>query len=526
MRIFDILANSAAVYPGNIAVRHDGRSMNYRELYESAVGLGKYLETLRLPPDTRAAILFENCAEYLIAFFAVFRAGLVAVPLDTSLPPEKINAILIDSQAEILLCQAKFERHLDRMMGDTPPIKFIITERKLQRPPETVVGATLEEILSDPNLKDKIFPEKKSADSLAYDLKQESVAAPHELAAIFYTSGSTGSSKGVMLSHRNLISNTIATVIYLKLEARDKVMVILPFYYIYGNSLLLTHILAGGTLVIDNRFLYPEVVLDTMQKEQVTGFSGVPSNFMIMLNNSSLATRSWPHLRYFTQAGGAMAPEVVRRLMTAFPDKEIYIMYGQTEAAPRVSYCPPEKLNEKIGSIGIPVPGVTIKVMDDDGHEVPIGTDGELAVLGDNVMLGYWNQPEEQKQVLRDGWLFTGDLARQDRDGYFYIVGRKKEIIKAGGKRVSAKEVEECILEHPQVAEATVFGIKDDILGEAIKTVIVLRQGTDLSVKEIQNYCRSKLAEFKVPKYIVFADSLPKYKSGKVNKMLLMNKSV
>ena len=160
-------------------------------------------------------------------------------------------------------------------------------------------------------------------------------------------------------------------------------------------------------------------------------------------------------------------------------------MYGQTEAAPRVSYLPPERLKEKLGSIGIPVPGVTIKIFDDDGREVPVGQDGEIAVYGDNVMLGYWNQPEEQKSVLRDGWLLTGDLGKMDNDGFFYVVGRKKEIIKAGGNRVSAKEVEECLLENPKIAEATVFGVKDDILVEAIKAVIVLKDGADCDIKEI-----------------------------------------
>jgi len=303
-------------------------------------------------------------------------------------------------------------------------------------------------------------------------------------------------------------------------------MVILPFYYIYGNSLLLTHILTGGTLVIDNRFLYPEIVLDTMEKEKVTGLSGVPSNFMILLNNSTFGTRKLEHLRYFTQAGGAMAPEVVRKLIDTFPRKEIYIMYGQTEAAPRVSYCPPEKLREKIGSIGIPVPGVRIRVADEMGNELPIGEIGEITVSGDNVMMGYWNQPDDEEQVVRNGWLFTGDLARKDDDGYLYIVGRKKEIIKAGGNRVSAKEVEECILENDKVAEVAVFGVKDDILGEAIKATIVLKTGKDANQKEIQNFCRSKLADHKIPKYVNFVSDLPKYQSGKVNKMLLKEANV
>ena len=522
-----MLCNSAAVCPEQTAAIHLERKITYRELLAATARLGDFLTSLGYPPGSRVAVLFENSIEYIISFFAVFKAGYVAVPIDTSLNPEKICFILADCQAEILLFHTRYERQLGRILAQNPPIKWIISDKPLHRKPEGIATATFHDFLGQPEdyaaARNSIV-NLPSDGSLQYDLKKESIAAPHELAAIFYTSGSTGSSKGVMLSHRNLISNTIATVEYLKLSPRDRVMVILPFYYIYGNSLLLTHILAGGTLVIDNRFMYPEVVLDTMEKEKVTGFSGVPSNFMILLNNSTLTARELKDLRYFTQAGGAMAPEVVRRLMNAFPQKEIYIMYGQTEAAPRVSFLPPEHLKEKLGSIGIPVPGVKIRVVDDNGTEVPVGKDGELAVAGDNVMLGYWNQPEEQREVLRNGWLHTGDLARMDEDGYFYIVGRRKEIIKAGGNRVSAKEVEECILENDKVAEATVFGVKDDILVEAIKAVIVLKTGATADQKEIQNFCKTRLADYKVPKYVEFAESLPKYQSGKVNKLLLMGK--
>lgn len=523
MKVFDILQNSAGVYPDNIAVIHNDRKIDYKSLLEFSVKLGDYLTTVGLNDGARIAILFENSPEYLIAYFAVFKAGYVAVPLDNSLNPEKMNFILADCQAELLITQAKYEKFFPKLLGENLSLKSLITDKPLKQIPAGLHTKILGEILHDITPVKRDFSRNKDGnqEKLQYDLQRESVEAPHELAAIFYTSGSTGASKGVMLSHRNLISNTIATVEYLKLTSRDSIIVILPFYYIYGNSLLLTHMLTGGTLVIDNRFLYPEVILDTMEKQKVTGFSGVPSNFMILLNNSTFGTRKLEHLRYFTQAGGAMAPEVVRRLIDTFPQKEIYIMYGQTEAAPRVSYCPHEKLRDKIGSIGIPVPGVIITVADESGNEVPNGEVGEIAVTGDNVMMGYWNQPEGEEQVIRNGRLFTGDLGRKDSDGYFYIVGRKKEIIKAGGNRVSSKEVEECILENEKVSEVAVFGVRDDILGEAIKATIVLKNGMKADRKEIQNFCRSKLADHKVPKHVDFAEALPKYQSGKVNKMLL-----
>jgi len=253
----------------------------------------------------------------------------------------------------------------------------------------------------------------------------------------------------------------------------------------------------------------------------VTGFSGVPSNFMILLNNPNFCAEKLPHLRYLTQAGGAMAPEVVKRLMAAFPDREICIMYGQTEASPRVTYLPPDMLIKKLGSIGINVPGVEIELLNQDGEPVRTGEVGEIVVSGDNAMLGYLTNPEEQSQVLKDGCLFTGDLAWCDSDGYYYVVSRKKEIIKVGGNRVSAKEVEERILESPKVLEAAVIGVPDDVLGEAIKAVVVLRSGEAADHKEIQDHCRTKLAMHKVPGKIEFVAELPKLQSGKVNKKVL-----
>ncbi len=321
-----------------------------------------------------------------------------------------------------------------------------------------------------------------------------------------------------MLSHRNLVSNTVATVEYLGLKQTDSVLVILPFYYIYGNSLLLTHLMTGSRIVIDNRFAFPQVVLKTLSAERVTGLSGVPSNFMILLNNPGFVSAKLPALRYLTQAGGGMAPEIINRLRDAFADRDIYIMYGQTEASPRVTWLPPERLEEKLGSIGIEVPGVAVTIVGDDGQEAPVGGVGEMVVTGDNVMLGYWNHPDEEAEILREGRLFTGDLARRDEDGFFWVVSRRKEILKVGGNRVSAREVEERILELPQVLEVAVIGAADEVLGEAIRAVVALRDSQTLEAKIIRDHCRANLATHKTPKYVEFVAALPKLKTGKVDK--------
>ena len=491
----------------------------------SSVKIGSFLSSLNLTDGTRIAILIDNSIDYVITFFGIFNAGFVAVPIDTSLKPEKVGYIIDDCGADVLFVQTKFLKNSDIFIGESSPVKFVISGKRAELTRKEIKTRTFDEILNTgESISDMPTAGSDNPPTLdeLYDRVSES---SDDLAAIFYTSGSTGAPKGVMLSHRNLVSNTIATVDYLRLAEKDIIMVILPFYYIYGNSLLLTHVVVGGRLVIDNRFLYPEVILNTMEKEKVTGFSGVPSNFIILINNSTMPKRELKHLRYFTQAGGAMAPEVTKKLMASFPEKEIFIMYGQTEAAPRVSWLPPERLKEKLGSIGIPVPKVEIKIVDEQGNELSAGESGELITRGENVMLGYWNQPDETKEAVKDGWLYTGDLAKKDDDGYIFITGRKKEIIKTGGNRVSTKEIEECILEYEKVLEVAVFGVPDELLGEAIKAVVVPQNGCRIEVKEIQDHCRKRMGDHKSPKFIEFLESLPKYQSGKVNKMLLKNNS-
>jgi acyl-CoA synthetase (AMP-forming)/AMP-acid ligase II len=506
MRVFDLLVKSAAAFETKTAAIHLEREISFGELRDASLILAARLRRLNLPPGSRVAILFENTIDYLICYFGTFAANLVAVPLDTSLAPQNLNGILADCGARVLLVQGKYRRQLDRVLGDNLTLDILVSDKPIMKPDGSVPFEKLNEIL-------------ECVDQPA--VPETTEGGDEDLAAIFYTSGSTGAPKGVMLSHRNLVSNTEATVEYLRLTRDDSVLVILPFYYIYGNSLLLTHVACGGHVVIDNRFMYPEVVLDTLEESKATGFSGVPSTFMMALSKSTLAKRQLADLRYITQAGGAMAPEVTRQLMAACPNQEIWIMYGQTEAAPRVTYLPPERLREKLGSIGIPVPGVEVRIVNDRGAEVPVGETGEIVVGGPNVMLGYWNQPEDTGEVLRDGWLITGDLARKDDDGFIYVVGRKREIIKSAGHRVSAKEVEERLLEHEDVVEAAVFGLPDDILGEAIHAVTVLKAGAAADEKALQAYLQKRIAPFKVPRAISFVDALPKTQAGKINKPAL-----
>ena len=523
MRLEQLLRHSSESYPDRLATVDQERDINYRDLQAAVDELASSLLKLVPNPGSRVALLIENSIEYTISFFGILQAGLVVVPLDTSATADTLRFILMNCDVKLLIAQSRYRRLLAGVFQDDSPVEIMLCDSALNLGKHSPRMFVYDTLLRFDTTGVPSAPHDSGVGNLITSLRN---GREHELAAIFYTSGSTGTPKGVMLSHLNLVSNTLATIEYLRLTHVDRTLVILPFYYIYGNSLLLTNIACGACLVIDNRFMYPETVLNTLEEQHCTGLSGVPSNFMILLGKSTLTNRKLPDLRYFTQAGGAMAPDITRQLMTAFPEKEIYIMYGQTEAAPRVTYLPPARLSEKLGSIGIPLSGITVTIIDDQGRSLPPGKTGELVVAGDNVMMGYWRQPGEETEVLRDGVLYTGDLGYKDEDGYIFIVGRKKEIIKSGGNRVSVKEVEECLVANQSILEACVIGVPDPLLGEAIKAVVVLKPGASADEKEIMLHCRRSLADFKVPKIINIVDSLPKYQSGKINRQLLKQQLV
>jgi acyl-CoA synthetase (AMP-forming)/AMP-acid ligase II len=343
-----------------------------------------------------------------------------------------------------------------------------------------------------------------------------------DLAAIIYTSGSTGEPRGVMLTHRNMVANVRSIVSYLKLTAHDSVMCVLPFYYVYGLSLLHTHLAVGGTVVIDNRFVYPNVVLHAMREHRVTGFAGVPSTFALLLHRSTLDRESYPELRYVTQAGGAMPPSRIREWLERGPDAPFYVMYGATEASARLTYLEPARLRDKLGSIGLAIPNVEVIILKEDGSTAASGEVGELVARGSNVACGYWNKPEESRERFGPEGYRTGDLGYADEDGFLFLVGRKHDMIKIGAHRVGAKEIEEVLQDHPAVYEAAVVAAPDELLGEVAVAFVALHKGSETAAEILRGHCASRLPPHKVPARFVFPDELPKLAGvGKIDKVTL-----
>ena len=503
MLVHDFLINSGKEFPEKTAVIHGGKSQTYGEILAMSQARAAWLGSLNLDPGFRGAVLSDDPFEYIAGYFAIQMAGGIVVGLNTQTCARSLKTVLNDCGASVVFSAVKFKKFFDQAVPEVPSLRWVVLQGIKENVDQSGrtqwldPGTILQE---DPGEGDhpEIFPE--------------------DIAQIIYTSGTTGKPKGVMLRHRNLTANTTSIIEYLSLTENDRVMAVLPFFYSYGNSVMLTHIAAGGSLVVNQSFLYPNVILDEMVKHEVTGFSGVPSTFAILLNRSALQKYSFPSLRYLTQAGAAMVPQLAERLKEVFPGVEIFIMYGQTEASARLSYLPPEDLAGKPGSIGLPIPGVTLRLLDKKGNSVDHGEVGEIVASGENVMAGYWQRPGETEETLRSEGLWTGDLARMDAEGYLFMVSRKSDMIKSGSHRISPKEIEEIIHEHERVHEVAVVGREDEILGETIRACVVLKPDSQCTTKELTLHCRRNLPPFKVPQEIVFLDELPKTATGKIRK--------
>ena len=327
-----------------------------------------------------------------------------------------------------------------------------------------------------------------------------------------------------MVSHQNIECNTRDIISYLGLTSNDRVMVVLPFYYCFGASLLHSHLMAGGTVVLNNEFkLYPETVLQEMLQQECTGMAGVPSTYQLLLRKSRFPKLAFPALRWFQQAGGKLPNPHIAEILAAFPQIQYFLMYGQTEATARLSYLPPARLGDKLGSIGKGLPSTRLEVIQPDGRPVTPGSNevGEIVAAGDNITSGYWNDPAETAKYFKNGKLHTGDIARVDTDGFIYIVERERELIKSGGNRVSAKEVEEVIAELPDVIEVAVLGTPHALLGEAIQAFMVVVPDAKITPMAVAAHCRNRLAAFKVPEEIFFLQDMPHHGSGKIAKTKL-----
>lgn len=491
------LEKTAARTPDKIALYHGEITASYARIDQAANRLAQLLIAQGIKRGDRVVMVMENSLESVCAYYAVLKAGGVAVEVPDRSTRAEVGYFLENSGARACLLS---KASAGRLTGIEAPV-IIGPDLAFDNPAGVYIPWSRQE---------EMPAEKPAVDIAATDL-----------AAIVYTSGSTGRPKGVMLSHQNLCANTASIIAYLGLTPADRAMVILPFHYVYGKTLLNTHFASGGSIVINNRFAFPNSAVDEMVKKTCTLFAGVPSTFAILLNRSIFTRTVIPSLRIVTQAGGAMAPALTQRLRSCLTSARLFVMYGATEASARLTYLPPERLSDKLGSIGIPIPNVQITVRDEAGTPQAPLQEGHVCATGPNIMQGYWQDPEETAKALKPWGLVTGDLGYQDQDGFFFLTGRKKEMLKVGGERVSPKEIEDTIIASQLVHEAAVIGRPDELLYEVPEAFVVPIDPKTFRLEDVMAYVQEQLAHQKQPRHWHIVDSLPKKSSGKIDKEAL-----
>ena len=471
----------------DVAVVDAGQQHTYARLRTASATLMSSLETLDLPAGSRVAVVGPNSFFWIAAYLATMKLGHVAVPVSDKLTAESVRRNL-----DVVGCHAAF---VDRR-----------TLRRFASAFEADTGLITDEVAST-------GPTRPWPDPVPCD--------PDADAALMFTSGTTSRPKAVRVTHRNIQANTDSILTYLGLRQDDRGLVVLPFYYCYGTSLLHTHLRAGARLVLLNSFVFPEAALDLLEREECTVFAGVPSTFQLLVRASSFSSRELPSLRLIQQAGGKLSPVLAEELLAARNGAEIILMYGQTEATARLSYLPPDRLRAKSGSIGRGIPGVELRVLDESGRQVGPGEQGEIYARGDNISPGYLGDPDGTAAKFTPNGLRTGDLAWVDQDGDIFVVDRRDDFIKSWGHRVSSHEIEDCALRLDSLVAAAAIGVPDPAAGEAIALFVVPRPGAPATPDEVLAVCRVHLAKHMVPSSVLVLDALPINANGKVEKSRL-----
>jgi amino acid adenylation domain-containing protein len=510
MLVSEFLQASASRFPDKVALICDGQQLTYAQIDRYTDNLASGLLKLGLGKGNRVAVWLPNSVEAVLAIFAILKIGAVFTVVNASTKQDKLEHILNNCAASGLFALARYRSTAATLLQCVPSLHVAVVcgdEATEQGPAHQAMRHFGKLLESDGST----LPECPAIDI--------------DLACLIYTSGSTGDPKGVMSTHKNVVFAASSIIKYLENTPDDVVINVLPLSFDYGLYQLLMVFKFGGTLVLERSFAFPAAILNRISEEKVTGLPGVPTLFAMILQ-MDLSRFDLSSIRYLTNTAAALPVEHIQLLRATFSWARLYSMYGLTECK-RTLYLPPEELDRRPGSVGIAIPGTEVWIEDEDGSRLGAGQIGELVVRGSHVMQGYWGDPEETAKRYRPGrypaerLLYTGDLFRMDQDGFLYFIARQDDIIKSRGEKVAPKEVESVLYRLPGVVEVAVIGVGDELLGNAIKALIVGQEGHQLTERDVLRHCTQNLEDFMVPRHIEFIDSLPKTSSGKINKLAL-----
>ncbi len=506
MNLVSSVRETALTQPEKIAYHFMGQDTSYAEFDASVAKFASALQGLGIEKGDHVAFLLGNTPHFLISLYATMRLGATAIPVNPIYTPDEISYIIHNSDAKAVIALDLLLPLVEQAAGKFPSVEnYIICEMDPSTPEKMAALPT--------ELKSKVrsFTQliaSGNTDVLPVDVDE------NETAIILYTSGTTGSPKGAMLTHKNIYSNARDVSDYLDYTGEDRVVATLPIFHVFALTVVVNApLIKGATILLIPRFS-PGDVFNTIKGKKATIFAGVPTMYNFMQQFPEGKTEDFDTVRLAISGGSSLPVALLHSFEEKFNVK-VSEGYGLSEASPVTCFNPLDR--ERVpGSIGRNIVNVENKIVNELGQEVADGEVGELIVQGPNVMKGYYKMPEETAASLKDGWLYTGDLARRDDEGYFYIVDRKKDMVIVGGYNVYPREVEEVLFEHPDIVEAAVIGVPDMDFGEAVHAFVVLKEGIQEDVEALAAYCAERLAKYKVPKKFEFLEELPKNTTGKI----------
>lgn len=507
MLLHQFFEQTVARRPEHIALVCDGQRYSYAQLARRVDHLAAVLQQRGVNKGDRVALFLDNSLDMVVGVFAVLKAGGVFMPVNPLTKHDKLAYMLNDARVSALITQQTLFGVYQFALGHNRSVHTVLVSGL-----KDAGDARVAQLSTEP-----------SPGAVSTGAWQDPALIDQDLAAIIYTSGSTGAPKGVVLTHLNMVSANTSVSTYLGLRGDDIILCALPLAFDYGLYQILMGFTVGATVVLERSFTFPVKVLETMVREQVTVFPGVPTMFAMLTNLKTLRDYTLTSLRMITNTAAALSEAHIQQLRALFPQATLFSMYGLTECK-RVTYLPPDQLDKRPTSVGKGMPNEEVWLVDDQGQRLPNGSTGELVIRGSNVMRGYWEKPQETAKRLKPGpmpgemVLYSGDLFKTDAEGYLYFVSRKDDIIKSRGEKVSPREVENALYAIDGVYEAAAVGVPDELLGEAVKAFVVLKPEVQLSEREVIKQCLGRLESFMAPKYVEFVEALPKTDTGKIKK--------